>query len=281
MMNQVRKHIFLGVLALAAATATQSFAAFDSFGRDIPLESAAKQIVPPGYSVDYGSGVDRNATVSWGKASDWKSALSAAVSAKGLKAEIGSNTVVIVKSSESKPSESKASEKKTPRPYSSTPSHNSHKTVERKAPPHHAAAVPTPRPETGGGGFVIRPYGGAPTPPASGDQKLVGKEIVGKDAQTKGGWQAYGGNGTFVVEPGYMLHDTLDKWASATGWKVVWNSDHDYPLVASASFSGDFQKASSDLVTALKDVRPQITADYYQGNKVVVISNKLSDEVNR
>ncbi|MNL83344.1 Toxin co-regulated pilus biosynthesis protein Q [compost metagenome] len=78
-----------------------------------------------------------------------------------------------------------------------------------------------------------------------------------------------------------MLHGTLSTWAEATGWKVIWNSEHDYLIEANATFSGDFVKASSDLIKAMADARPQITVDYYQGNKVIVISNKLSDEVNR
>lgn len=263
-------------MALGVSNSGIANAAFDGFGSDIPLESAAKQIVPEGFTVDYGAGVDRSTSVSWGSAKDWQGALSSAVAKKGLKAEIGSGTVVIVKAD--KPAAAPAA-----RPYSSTPSRDmvqKKRSTERKETPRRAEPRdPQPR-ETaavGGGGFSIKPYREAPKASKPGEG-LKGKDFAD---EKKGGWEKYEGKGHFIVEEGFMLHGTLNTWAEATGWKVVWNSQHDYLIEANATFNGDFVKASSDLITAMKDARPQITVDYYQGNKVIVISNKLSDEVNR
>jgi hypothetical protein len=256
-----------------------AFAEFKSFGNDLPLESAAKQIVPEGFTVDYGAGVDKSTTVTWGSAPDWQSALSSAVATKGLRAEIGSGTVVIVKA--------KASEA---RPYSSTPSKDivqkKSGTERKRAPKPHVAPAPRVEPRdppaaretaaVGGGGFTIRAYHDSAK--AGNDQVLKDKEIVNAK---KDGFDKYDGKGSFIVEEGYMLHSTLNTWADATGWKVIWNSEHDYLIEANATFTGDFVKASSDLIKAMGDARPQITVDYYTGNKVIVISNKLSDEVNR
>ncbi|MCS4089472.1 toxin co-regulated pilus biosynthesis Q family protein [Rhizobium sp. BK176] len=278
-MKSLRSTLILGslVVGLGVMNSGSAFAAFDSFGSDIPLESAAKQIVPEGFTVDYGAGVDKSTSVTWGSAPDWQSALSSAVAKKGLKAEIGSGTVVIVKA--------KASEA---RPYSSTPSKDIVQkkggTERKRAPKPHAAPAPRVEPRdppaaretaaVGGGGFTIRPYRDS----AKSGEVLKDKEIV--DAK-KDGFQKYEGKGSFIVEEGYMLHSTLNTWADATGWKVIWNSEHDYLIEANATFTGDFVKASSDLIKAMGDARPQITVDYYTGNKVIVISNKLSDEVNR
>jgi hypothetical protein len=275
-MKSLRSTLILGslVVGLGVLTSGSAFAAFDSFGSDIPLESAAKQIVPEGFTVDYGAGVDKATAVTWGSAPDWQSALTSAVAKKGLKAEIGSGTVVIVKA------------ETAARPYSSTPS----KDIVQKKGGDERRRTPKPRAErveprdppareaaaVGGGGFTIRPY--RDSAKAGKDQVLEGKEIV--DAK-KDGFQKYDGKGQFIVEEGYMLHSTLNTWADATGWKVIWNSEHDYLIEANATFAGDFVKASSDLIKAMGDARPQITVDYYQGNKVIVISNKLSDEVNR
>lgn len=272
-MKSLRSTLILGslVVGLGVLNSGAANAAFDSFGSDIPLESAAKQIVPEGFTVDYGAGVDRATSVSWGSAPDWQSALSSAVAKKGLKAEIGSGTVVIVKAPAS-----------SARPYSSTPSKDivqKKSGGERKSKPRPERAEPRDPParetaSVGGGGFTIRPYR---------DSAKPGQGLKDKDfADTKkDGWQKYDGKGQFIVEEGYMLHGTLSTWAEATGWKVIWNSEHDYLIEANATFSGDFVKASSDLIKAMADARPQITVDYYQGNKVIVISNKLSDEVNR
>ena len=278
-MKSLRSTLILGslVMALGVSHSGIASAAFDGFGNDIPLESAAKQIVPEGYTVDYGAGVDKSTSVSWGSSNDWQGALSSAVAKKGLKAEIGTGTVVIVKAPET-----------SARPYSSTPSRdmvqkkrdNERRTSPRPRSERVEPRDPQPR-ETasvGGGGFTIRPYRD------SANSAKPGQGLKDKDfADGKDGWKKYDtdAKGQFVVEEGYMLHGTLSTWAEATGWKVVWDSQHDYLIDANATFSGDFVKASSDLITAMRDARPQITVDYYQGNKVIVISNKLSDEVNR
>jgi hypothetical protein len=88
------------------------------------------------------------------------------------------------------------------------------------------------------------------------------------------------GHGQYVVASGYMLRTTLASWAEGAGWKVVWDSEYDYAITTDATFSGDFIEASRQLITAMKDARPTITADFFKANKTVVISNKLADEVN-
>nr|WP_250807633.1 toxin co-regulated pilus biosynthesis Q family protein [Neorhizobium tomejilense] len=272
-MKSLRSTLIIGslVAGLGVMNSGIANAAFDGFGSDIPLESAAKQIVPEGYSIDYGAGVDKSVAVSWGSASDWQGALSSAVAKKGLKAEIGSGTVLIVKA----PAAASSA-----RPYSSTPSSDmvqKKRSTERKNTPRPQRVEPRdpPQRETasiGGGGFTIKPYR---------DSLKPGQGLKDKDFADQKDFQKYEGKGQFIVEEGFMLHGTLSTWAEATGWKVVWDSQHDYLIEANATFTGDFVKASSDLISAMKDARPQITVDYYQGNKVIVVSNKLSDEVNR
>jgi hypothetical protein len=278
-MKSLRSILLLAsaLMGFGVLNSGSAFAEFKTFGNDLPLESAAKQIVPEGFTVDYGAGVDKATSVTWGSAPDWQSALSSAVAKKGLKAEIGSGTVLIVKATASET-----------RPYSSTPSKDivqkKSGTERKRAPKPDAAAAPRVEPRdppaaretaaVGGGGFTIHPYRDSAKP----GQGLKDKDFA--DAK-KDGFQKYEGTGSFIVEEGYMLHSTLNTWADATGWKVIWNSEHDYLIEANATFTGDFVKASSDLIKAMGDARPQITVDYYTGNKVIVISNKLSDEVNR
>jgi len=289
-MKSLRSTLILGslIMAIGVCHSGVASAAFDSFGSDIPLESAAKQIVPAGYSVDYAEGVDKATTVSWSSSSDWKSALSSAVAKKGLKAEFGSDTVVIVKSSatatrpySSSPASDMVQKKKRTNERTNERKHVSREKAETRSEPRveRETAKAESNAVLGSGGFTIRPYrnhADASVPADKSGDVLKGKDIV-KDSS----WQKYDGKGQFVVEEGYMLHSTLNAWAEATGWKVAWHSDHDYLIEANATFSGDFVKASSDLIKAMRDARPQITVDYYQGNKVIVISNKLSDEVNK
>ncbi len=266
-------------LVSSLGIAQSAFASFDGFGSDIPLESAAKQIAPEGTTITFADGVDRSTAVSFSNAADWQTSLSSAVAKKGLKADISGNTVTISKV------------EKTARPYSSAPSKE---IVQKKAhapKPRTAAKDPQPRvvsetaqandvPAQGGGGFTIRPYRSArpvaeATQPVS-DKRLEGKEIV------KGGVSKPVGDakGTFVVEEGYMLKQTVTSFADAAGWKIVWESQHDYIIEAHAEFTGDFVEATSKLFAAMKDARPAITVVYHKGNKVVVVSNNSSDAVN-
>jgi hypothetical protein len=286
--NKGTTMVKIGLKGLAATIAlitslgisSNAFANFDGFGSDIPLESAARQIAPEGTSVNYGEGVDRSASVSFTSAADWKEALSSAVAKKGYKVDFAENSVTISKA------------EKAARPYSSAPSKEIVQKKQRPAKPRSVTQDPKPRavretvasndvPAQGGGGFTIRPYRSA-RPVAEATQPvaqthLEGKEIVKSEKE----WKPVGdAKGTYIVEEGYMLHQTISSWADAAGWKIVWESEHDYIIEAHAAFSGDFVEASSKLFTAMKDARPAITVVYHKGNKVLVVSNNSSDVVN-
>jgi len=260
---------WLGGIALAAMISASATAeSFNGFGQDIPLESAARQIIPEGWTVDFGEGVDKSAPVSWASAKDWKSALTAAVGKKGYAAQFGSSSVVIVKSGRfaSAPtaaySSPKASAtKKTKKVSTSSVSSRRANAVEREV--------------SGGGGFVIARYRKS----SYQDQELA----------TKGeGWKPYAGknaegepsDSVFTVKEGDDLRRVLVEWGDKTGWKVIWKSEFSYPIVASASFGGGFVEAATALVNAMDDVRPIITVDFYKGNQVVVVTNGSAGEAN-
>lgn len=289
-------------LAVSVTAFTQAHAErFEGFGQDIPLESAARQIVPDNVKVEYGDGVDAQTGITFSSAADWQSALSQAVSKKGLKAEIGKDGVTIVK----------APKNDAARAYSSSPSkqnvqkknRNGNRSNRAAAPVEQhgprvvadapavspnssssAASVAAPSATTqGGGGFTIR-QASAPAPvqtaaaaPATA-HGMDGKEFASKDS-----WKPATsniGSGKFIVVPGYDLRVTLESWAAATGWTVNWQSEFKYQIEADATFQGDFVQATTDLIRAMSDARPTITVDFYSANRVVVISNTLADEVN-
>lgn len=304
--NKMIKYRMRGLaagIALAVSATTFSLAhaeRFEGFGQDIPLESAARQIVPAEIKVEYGSGVDAKTGITFSSAADWQSALSQAVAKKGLKAEIGKDGVTIVK----------APKTESTRPYSSAPAketvqkkNNNRRTTTRDvpapvdrgprvvadAPVEVASAAPSPTsgkpaPTTirqGGGGFVISQAAPAPAPAPAAPAAAHGMD--GKEFATKDSWKPVGqnvGSGKFIVVPGYDLRVTLESWAAATGWTVNWQSEFKYQIEADATFQGDFVKATSDLIGAMSNARPTITVDFYSANRVVVISNTLADEVN-
>lgn len=281
-------------LIISLSLSQTASAEYTGFGEGIPVGSAARQITPQEYEVKFGAGVDEKAPISWSNASDWQTALSSAVSKKGLKATVSGNTVTIEKATLAPKSETAS------RPYSSSPSSDMVQKNSKPRPDRAQPRDPKPRPDSrpapraqqeasiGGGGFTIRPYQQrqleAAVPEAShrGDQQHTNKTLVGKDIR-EGDWKPVAkgdGQGQYVVAAGYMLRTTLSNWGEGSGWKVVWDSEYDYAITTDATFSGDFIEASKQLITAMKDARPTITADFFKANKTVVISNKLADEVN-
>lgn len=260
----IRNLAFCAAVAAAIAAALPAHAAFEGFGKDIPLDSAARQIVPEGWNVEFADGVDQKAAVSWQGAADWQGALRAAVARKGYSAEVGDRNVRIVKAAAPRPAPQAAA---APRPYSSSPAAGA---AQKRGGERQPVRAPQVQEESyrGGGGFSIRPYNGGKAGPGT----MVGK----------GDFEEYrGGNaGTFSVDQGQMLHPLLAGWAAAAGWNLVWNSEYDYRIEAKASFGGDFIDAVTALASAMSDARPTITVDFYKGNRVVVISNKSSDEAN-
>lgn len=303
----------VALIVSVAAFSQASAASFEGFGQDIPLESAARQIVPSDYKIDYGSGVNSQTAITWSSAADWQSALAQAVAKKGLKADFGAGTVVISKSQ--KPAAST-------RPYSSAPNREivqkKNERRQNRDTRRHAPAAPEnngPRvvadlvsapassspsirraapaiTQQGGGGFTIRQAVPAPVPapqpviaqaPAPMTAApATGHGLDGKDFRNDN-WKPVDqkvGSGKFIVVPGYDLRTTLESWAAATGWTVNWKSEFKYQIEADATFSGTFVEASSALINAMRDARPTITVDFYAANNVVVISNNLADEVN-
>lgn len=268
-----------GVTLVAALSFSgTALAAFEGFGTDIPLDRAAREIVPSNITIDYGEGVDRNINVSWSSASDWQSALRSAVSKRGLTASFGTNSVVIAKgsTSASAPAKTYSSDAKTStatsRPRPAKPAQPPKRS---SAPKAEVAEAPL----QGGGGFTIRPYkGGKPVE----DVKAPADKPADERLATKGEkFEPYKPTaGQFSVKSGQMLHPVLAEWASKSGWDVIWESEYDYKIEANASFGGNFVDAVTQIVTAMAEARPAITVEFFQGNNVAVISNKSADAVN-
>jgi len=115
-----------------------------------------------------------------------------------------------------------------------------------------AAAPPPPEPPPPPASLSAPPPAPPPPPPPPAPPPVVVQEV----------WTAPAGR---------QLKAVLDDWAGRAGWTLVWQSDHDYPLEASASFTGDFTDAAQQLVAALATVAPAPFANFYKGNRVLVV----------
>lgn len=80
-------------------------------------------------------------------------------------------------------------------------------------------------------------------------------------------------NMTWNLEAG-SFKSQLQEWSSKGGWQVVWNAKRDYSVYASAKFSGSLYDAVAVAVETLRDNGNPILADFYDANKVIVISEE-------
>lgn len=72
---------------------------------------------------------------------------------------------------------------------------------------------------------------------------------------------------------GRSLRAVLEEWALMAGWTIVWRSDRDYPLEASAQFSGAFTKAASELLDGFAGAAPAPLGHFFKGNQVLLVDS--------
>jgi hypothetical protein len=63
----------------------------------------------------------------------------------------------------------------------------------------------------------------------------------------------------------------LRRWGERAGYQVVWASPKDFPILASATFTGDFQDALRGVVESLAQSESPVMAVYYLNNVVQIV----------
>ncbi|MDR1691525.1 MAG: toxin co-regulated pilus biosynthesis Q family protein [Rickettsiales bacterium] len=81
----------------------------------------------------------------------------------------------------------------------------------------------------------------------------------------------------WVAKDGKTMREVIDEWAILEGWEVVWTTNREYPLQASAIFKGRFTDVASALTRSFGRASPPPYAKFYFGNKVLVVKT-LEDE---
>ena len=77
---------------------------------------------------------------------------------------------------------------------------------------------------------------------------------------------------SWVVASGQTLRQVLQAWCDKEGWDLVWTTDREYPIEASAVFKGRFVDVASALVRNFERATPIPYAKFYKGNRVIVVS---------
>ena len=76
----------------------------------------------------------------------------------------------------------------------------------------------------------------------------------------------------FLLNQGDLILTDLQKWAGQSGWKIVWQVPEDWQVPNTTTFSGDFQKAVSQVIQALSANGANVHAVFHTANNTVVIS---------
>ena len=75
----------------------------------------------------------------------------------------------------------------------------------------------------------------------------------------------------WTLTAGKTIGQELQAWGVKAGWKVIWNLPKDWTIPATTSFSGDFPAAAGDVITTLAANGALIRAQFFEGNKTLVV----------
>jgi len=72
---------------------------------------------------------------------------------------------------------------------------------------------------------------------------------------------------------GQSLRTVLKEWGTRAGWTIIWQSDREYPVDATATFSGNFTQVAGQLFDGFATAVPAPAAHFYKGNHVLLVES--------
>lgn len=85
----------------------------------------------------------------------------------------------------------------------------------------------------------------------------------------------------WTLNPAFTLKENISNWARLAGWTVVWDAV-DYPVVATATFSGQFNDANGPLAQIFKGFEGSeqpLSVTLTQKDRVVYVKNAVYERV--
>jgi hypothetical protein len=226
-----------------------------------PLQEAAAQIIPHGYTIVYTSGVDRDAaTILPHHSRWWHARLNAALAGTGMTWRVSGHVVTI----------------------------SNFAVLDNSAPSRAAVPAALVAPSSG---FVMVPYtGDAPVAPVAAAQAAVESQNVGLQiapytAPSVSNSQPGVGAASaasmpytaaplpapaytppapiWVLTADTVEADDLKDWGKEAGWKVVWVPSESPMVPQTTDFSGQFPEAVATVIKSLHDQGVDIKVRFY------------------
>lgn len=75
------------------------------------------------------------------------------------------------------------------------------------------------------------------------------------------------------IHAGSTLRQTIDQWASAARYQVVWHARHGFNIEADANFPGDFLTAVKNLFDSYEAADAPLYVDVYPDQRLLVVTS--------
>lgn len=237
------------------------------FGKDLPLVTALRQVVPADYTYVLDQSVPVSQTVSWNGGRPWNVVLQDMVEPLGLQSSVSGQRVTIMKAQSAiAPIQSApVSEMTEVAPVTMPP-------VEAQQPQEIATYTPA------------APVAPVMTPSDVMVQQQPTVQFSAPPTQIKPTSAVVPKvtRGTWIASKGDSLRTVLEEWTVQAGADMFWSSDYDYPLAGEVNISGTFEEAVQTLLQGFDRARPKPIARLHpnlpHGPAVLVVETRQTIE---
>jgi hypothetical protein len=232
------------------------------FGKDIPLTTALRQIIPADYSYVIDQNVSGEQFVSWNGGREWPLVMNDMIEPLGLKSSIDGRIVRLTNNQMQADTPALVS----PRPEPSVAAPMSLIPETRNTTPTYSQPVMDLEE------IEAKAVAALPTPP---------RDIIMQDFNmpkqsavpqvTQGQWRAQNGD---------SLRTVIESWANIEGVDLFWSSEFDYKLAGDVNISGNFEQAIETLLSGFSEAQPRPTGRLHpnlpHGPAVLVVETRQS-----
>lgn len=249
-----------GGMVTSGRASSMGFENAVGFGKDLPLMTAVKQIVPQDYGISFVAGVPDDVNVSWQGGRPWNEALDIALAPQGLQSSIQGDVVTIMPMAPAMPNPSSpvAMYEETSMALPSGQIFNNSPAI--------------------GEGF--QGSGALPVPASSAPSSLLQntasmgsvssrpttQPMIGATAPQAGVFppaqqmnpQLYDNSIQFWAAPkDSSLREVLTSWTRKAGVELFWASEYDYPIASAINIEGNFEEAIQKVLSGLAESNPR------------------------